>query len=268
MHPQPPNLPTLHTTPTWVNRARRPDRTACLALRCSHLWPHLTLQPITTPDPHRLARAAFTLTRPQLVTYARTLRPTTNQGSHRTPKSNAIKHAPARDLFLPTHWSCPLTIEKHQLHPRLAQHFFLCPRCNARSLLLYLPLCSRQEHQDALLAHTHIQLLQSLPTHTPHPRSVSQTNNAPPPHTSQSKTSSGTPDGTTTPTIPAIPNLMRDTINPLLTRYAPLFPPRPLLCRTCLDLRFGDTPALRHPSPNQPPPPAHTQPLQHINNAY
>lgn len=57
--PTPPQLATLHTKPTWHNRAGRADRSACLELRASELWRYATFPTLRLPGyTNRLSRFA------------------------------------------------------------------------------------------------------------------------------------------------------------------------------------------------------------------
>ncbi|MCC6907010.1 MAG: hypothetical protein IT430_03630 [Phycisphaerales bacterium] len=47
--PTPPQLATLHTKPSWHNRAGRTDRSACIELRTSELWRHADFPPHRLP---------------------------------------------------------------------------------------------------------------------------------------------------------------------------------------------------------------------------
>jgi hypothetical protein len=161
----PPDLPTLDHPASWHNRARRTDRSACLELRCSEILPFIHRAPtpasrgvsprsvITQNTPRRSSSHSdfefgaslrprrqasnfshFTLTEPLLrAILARRPPASPLAGSLRTAKSNALKTPfDQRLLALPPDWSCDLTILRCPLHPRLTQHFFLCPRCANR----------------------------------------------------------------------------------------------------------------------------------------
>lgn len=104
-------------------------------------------------------------------------------------------------LGLPTDWSQPLTIQRWRLHEKLAQHFFACPKCKQRALKLFLPLCTEQELHDALTA--------QLWLDANHKRIATS-------------------------------STLRPQASQLLARYAPIFPPRRLVCRKCLGLRYGE----------------------------
>ncbi len=47
--PAPPQLATLHTKPSWHNRAGRIDRSACIELRAAELWRHAAFPPLRLP---------------------------------------------------------------------------------------------------------------------------------------------------------------------------------------------------------------------------
>ncbi len=238
--PHPPQLPTLRHKPSWTNRAGRFDRSACVEVRASDLWPTTTLKPAPT-FAGREAAATTTLTAHTLATLHDQRPPRPLVGDYRTAKSNAMKPAPdhphrhpsqgqtnnargpdhqltpnpnrgasrTKQLGLTNNWSQEITIERWRLHKKLAQHFLICPRCKKKFLKLFLVLATPDELRDAPTAH------HWLNAHAPYTRHPSH--RTPPP---QSPT--------------------RQTALNLLNRYAPLFPPRQLQCRHCLNLRYGE----------------------------
>ncbi len=213
MHTPPLELPTLDQKPSWTNRAGRVDRSACFVLRCSTLWRDAEYQPAARVVRGLETRGRITLIADHLAHLVRTRQPRTLRGDRRTQKSNALTQArlPRPPLHLPDDWSQTFTIERWRLHANLAQHFFACPRCGERALMLFLPQCTEAEQRDAHFAAAYLRLYQNdLIRH------------------SQFE--------------------IRDS---LLRRYAPLLPPRPLLCRKCLGVRYGDVPAQRAASKAQ-----------------
>ncbi|MBI1374771.1 MAG: hypothetical protein GC159_18785 [Phycisphaera sp.] len=247
MHP--PDLATFDRPPSWVNNNHRPDRSACLDVRAAHVWRSVNPaawspvpakpQPGTRRPDARVSPEA----RAQLTLHARDLqhifdhaRPFPLVGDLRTPKSNALKDptihpvrrrhrkptdapyrarrsthdkqryadpnrgaAAVKTLALPALWSQRLTLERWRLHDRLAQHFLLCPRCGEKKSKLFLLLATDDERRDADLALDYLHRLNRY-----------------------------------RPNRPGSPDELR-----LVQRFGPLFPPRPLLCLACLDLRYG-----------------------------
>ncbi len=88
--PHPLSLPTLHTKPSWHNRAGRIDRSACAVLPASAIWRRASF----TPDPHPAGRthiADFTLTARRFDRLLDFVRPRILKGDRRTSKSNAMR---------------------------------------------------------------------------------------------------------------------------------------------------------------------------------
>lgn len=334
-----PPLPSLNKSPSWVNRAGRIDRSACIELRASDLWPsvppslwisssspspfprervgvrvHNRKNPSPTASSHCFASASIEIDAPWLDALTRARSPRRLLGDLRTTKSNALKspltdsRQPIADSLLspnsgpnrtkkfalPEFWSQSITLQrwvflKHSssLAPRRllqqllsssqisnrnseissrsplaerrkptvdspfspsdfrrltrTQHFLLCPRCNRKVLLLYLPLCTQQESDEADLAQGWITLLDSH--FTP---SVSGATTATTVNPTSPKRERGNPDVgvlacrrfgvLSKPLPPSILSLRARIID----RYGILFLPRQLLCRSCLQLRYGE----------------------------
>ncbi len=231
-----PRLQTFTQLASWQNRAGRIDRSACVELKASDLWRSI---PPEAPPPegwqkttrkrqgksHRLAQTQVIVSAYDLQALHDNKPPFTLQGDQRTTKSNALRNQPSppkptfsergpssggnpnrgqsrtKLLGLPTTWSQTLTLQRWQMHARLQQHFFACPRCNDRALKLFLPLCTEQELHDALTAKLWLDSNQKRI---------------------------------------ATSSTLRPEASSLLSRYAVLFPPRSLLCRKCLGLRYGE----------------------------
>ena len=99
-----PSLPTFPQQASWLNRAGRIDRSACLELKASDLW--RTIPPPPAPDgwqktsrkrkgkSYLLAQATITLGAYDLQDLHDSKPPQTLQGDHRTKKSNALKPHP------------------------------------------------------------------------------------------------------------------------------------------------------------------------------
>ncbi len=216
----PPSLKTLRHRPTWINRAGRVDRYACFDLRASDIWRLVPTgdwrKAIRSPraKTRLIARATITLCAAQLQRIRDARLPLALAGAHRTAKSNAAKvHPHQRTLALPDDWACKLTLERWRMHARLTQHFFQCPACgqaeggnrqskidNRKSLKLFLITPTPDEWRDAQRAATF------LSTH--HDQ--------------------------------LIRHQQFDLMTQLFDRYSALFPPRQLLCRTCLGIRYGE----------------------------
>lgn len=238
--PQPPRLSTLRHKPSWTNRTGRFDRSACVEIRASDLWPTATLK-IARTFAGREAAATTTLTAQFLANLHNHRPPRPLAGDYHTAKSNAMKPAPAhphrhpaqgqtntargpdhqltpnpnrgasrtKQLGLTHDWSQKVTIERWRLHEHLAQHFLICPNCKKKCLKLFLVLATPDELHNAITAHYW------LNTHAPY--TLHPSRRTPPPQS------------------PA-----RQTAQSLINRYAPLFPPRQLRCRHCLALRYGE----------------------------
>lgn len=234
-----PNLATLSTTPSWVNRAGRVDRSGCLELRAGEVWRWVPSEDwrrartfarrATSPDwrwgsakPNPDARVARELTAPFIVA-ARFLFelhdrrwPHLLVGDMRTTKSNVMRvegktgvrqfENPNRGalrtkiLGLDIDWRQTITVERWRLHERLSCHYLLCPRCGAKKAKLFMVLCTETEIDDATLAHAWL---------------------------ARRDTVAGNQPGTAAEAE-------------LIARYGLLFPPRTLLCRACLGLRYGE----------------------------
>jgi len=61
MPPQLPNLATMNQPPSWTNRAGRADRSMCIELRASDVWPLITLKTVRSST-QREATGSFTIT--------------------------------------------------------------------------------------------------------------------------------------------------------------------------------------------------------------
>lgn len=226
-----PTLPTLATKPSWVNRAGRVDRSACVELRASEIK-RLLFSPV--PGKRRDTRGPegsvqYTVNGALLEQLHAARQPRGLRGDARTGKSNAIKsrftispHVARPDAPNPNKgasqqkvlallevdgqsWSQTLVLQRWRLHAKLAQHFLICPKCQQKTMKLFMPLCMPEEAADAAYVAIY---LRSLRTY--------QRNAAGSPLEAQ-----------------------------LLNRYAPLLPPRQLRCARCLGLRYGE---VKYPS--------------------
>ena len=230
-------LPTLHTKPSWHNRTGRPDRSACAVLNATDIDYQAHYQPTphyyrnarcpTPPPPNPKKPIAVGTATVDAYTLLHTIRwelPHQLQGDLRTKKANALKSRydpipgeptanpnrgatrtkilglPACTLPHPHGWQQTITVHRVHLHTTLKMSYILCPRCKKRARKLFLPLCTEQEYLDARLAHAAINMFRAR-----HP-------NAP-----------GTQEEAD-----------------LIKRYSALFPPRSLLCKQCLNLRYGE----------------------------
>lgn len=268
--PAPPQLKTFPLKPSWHNRAGRIDRSACVEIAARHIWRSTTLPPLravppleagrafhdaTTTSSRRIlaaprciAAATQVITTHYLIRVRDHKKPVRLDGDRRTRKSNIMKSRYADPPYRrasnpnfgatllkilgldPYAWEQTLTIQRwafplpwthrnfnrafpipvhgpggrrtHVIQPCRFQHFLLCPNCNVKVAKLFLPLCYEQEKRDADLAQQWATLFATHPA----------TRNKP-----------------MTPAEAAI-----------ITRYAPLFEPRRLVCRKCLRLRYGE----------------------------
>ena len=227
MSPDTPTLQTMAHRPSWLNRAARVDRSTCVELKASDLWrlvPDGDWRPRTCraqSGAHLIADTQASVTAYQLADLHDARNPFALKGDRRTKKSNAMQsprrisgganpnkgQSRTKMLGLPTDWSQILTIQRWRLHPQLAQHFFACPNCKRRALKLFLPLCTQPELRDALTARLWLDANEKRI---------------------------------------ATSSTLRPQASTLIARYGPLFPPRRLLCRKCLGLRYGD---VRPPRP-------------------
>lgn len=116
--PDCPHLPTFDQRPSWANNhgdGRRVDRSACLEVRASELWPRVTLRPCrrrrrrrTTSGDHQGKRwtileatGSITITA-HLVDELHGLRfPRRLEGDARTTKANALRPASMKTVALP-----------------------------------------------------------------------------------------------------------------------------------------------------------------------
>lgn len=271
--PAPPQLTTFHLKPSWHNRNGRIDRSACVEIAARFLWRSTTLPPLRAVPaleagrafhdalnlPASPSRPALTtplciasdtliITTQYLIRVRDSKKPVRLAGDRRTRKSNIMKSRYADPPFIrasnpnfgatllkilgldPYAWEQTLTIQRwayplpwtHRnfnrafpipvhgrggrrtliIQPCRFQHFLLCPACNVKVAKLFLPLCYEQEKRDADLAQQWANLFATHPA----------TRNKP-----------------MTPAEAAI-----------ISRYAPLFEPRRLVCRKCLSLRYGE----------------------------
>ena len=97
--PQPPDLPTFSHTPSWCNRNRRIDRSACLEVRVGEVRritrPAFTEhrhRPTKTPRTRRLATALVTLTVHDLLAMHERRRPRRLAGDWRTDRAIAMRN--------------------------------------------------------------------------------------------------------------------------------------------------------------------------------
>lgn len=88
--PHPLTLPTLHTKPTWHNRAGRVDRSACAVVRASDLWRYATFKP-SRNSKGRTHSANYRLTAHEFDYLLGRVRPRILKGDRRTSKSNAMR---------------------------------------------------------------------------------------------------------------------------------------------------------------------------------
>lgn len=232
---------TLSHKPSWQNRNGKIDRSACFELRASSLWRHADFTEYKKGK--REAASDITITARFLIQLADKHHPHQLQGDNRTSKTNVFKDrfqesgvgsqgltptplkgggwgvgveipvanpnkgaTRTKMLGLWESWRQTVVIERWRLHKNLAQHFLICPTCNNKSLKLFLPLCTKQEMQDADIAEA---WLKQLDVHQQIKR---------------------------TPLLPAIITHRAKLIN----RYGILFrDERKLVCSKCLGLRYG-----------------------------
>ncbi len=128
------------------------------------------------------------------------------------PGDHPVSQRPHRKMLgLPTDWSQPLRVERWRLHSQLARHYLVCPACDRTVTKLFMPLCTQAELTDALIADTWLKTWGDQIASRPDRKEAAQYRVA------------------------------------LLDRYGPLLPPRRLLCRNCLDLRYGEGNRKRQP---------------------
>jgi hypothetical protein len=182
-----PPLPTLHTRPSWLNRAGRVDRSACAELRASEARLLIELPTRRRRSPGLEAQGTVTISAHRLWLFHRTRLPFQLLGDHRSPKSNAMKLHPTdtpstawrsplthewpyfgfinpnrgasqtKMLGLWEDWAQTIMIQRHRLHARLAEHYLRCPcakqshahDCVGKAKKLFMPLCTAEEARDA-----------------------------------------------------------------------------------------------------------------------
>lgn len=109
--PAPPQLKSLHTRPTWHNRAGRIDRSACFTLTASQLWRRIPDDDwaYRVKPPSNASADAFDQ-------YGRPITP------RRLPKGLCDRYATrtlwARDLWLMHKWQWPRTLQGDHRTPR------------------------------------------------------------------------------------------------------------------------------------------------------
>lgn len=236
--PQPPDLKTLNKKPTWVNRAGRVDRSACMEIRASEVRKGVIFRIAPrTNDPAKPIMYADVRIAAPLIAHLHALRqPFALSGDKRTQKSNAMKdhrypvdmnalHNPnkgaARTKYLALNaeghfagvWEQTVRIERHdrtrkKSHkgPPTHQHFLICPQCAKKYVKLFLIVCSEAEAHDAELAEGWVKLL----------------------------------DARAAAARQSLPAELMQHRAKLIERYGLLFYGRRLLCRTCLGLRYGE----------------------------
>jgi hypothetical protein len=276
-----PTLNTLDQQPSWVNRAGRVDRSACVELRAGDIWRDVpkdqwrslpspigrgvggegggevvkrrafartnTLTPALShrkrgkTRSHREAHATFTIDARRLARLHDTRLPQQLAGDFRTRKSNAMRshiivdHVSfaanpnrgatrckklglwsGREPFYsisPTTrdgWAQMVRIERWRLHEKLAQHFLICPRCKRKYLKLFLVLVREEEMRDAHLAEGWINMFDAL------------------------RDAPGSPGSLRTD------RRLLEFRAKLINRYGLLFRDRGLLCKKCLNIRYGE----------------------------
>ena len=106
----PPPLRTRHAQPSWVNRAGCIDRSACVELRASDVWPFAVFATIAHPCHHgarnrglvhgyREAASEINVSARFLARIQRNRRPRHLQGDLRTTKSNAMRRSHQRSAI-------------------------------------------------------------------------------------------------------------------------------------------------------------------------
>ena len=123
--PAPPLLPlaTFELQPTWVNRSGRVDRTACVEIRASELWPHAAFREVKR---HRKSgETSYLEAIATIILAARFLHklhvdrnPLTLQGDWRTSKANVMKRKAlgTRHLALGGKGTRPKTQDSRPFH--------------------------------------------------------------------------------------------------------------------------------------------------------
>ncbi len=256
--PTPPQLATLHTKPTWHNRAGHPDRSACLELRASELWRYATFPTLRLPgytnrlsrsaDQNSTDRAARRSTRPRCIAtttqiinprFLRRLHdhrlPMQLVGDHRTRKSNVMKshyrNEPGQRAANPNRGALQLKwlalpLDDWNQTITIQRWFFpLPPRFDKylncmqpRHRLQHFLLCPRCKTKVC-------KLFLPLCTHDELRDAITAQQYA-----TLLQTHPLTRNAPITPLDAAIIN-----------RYRALFHPRTLVCRTCLHLRYGES---------------------------
>ncbi len=258
--PHPFDLPSLHTKPSWHNRAGRVDRSACLALPASALWRHADFQPARNFQ-GRTARARYLLTAHELNDHIAHARPRQLVGDQRTSKSNAMRHphrgslpspharipnpnrGPARTkrLCLPFDWTQELTIERWA--------FPMDEKKTPRSLSRLRTAKERLDKiaKDSSKDREELRLMLSIPRPRTQHFLICPACNEKfvklflPQCTQREVDDSALAQAYLRDRALRFPNAPGDPQEAhLVARYSILFHPRQLKCRHCLGLRYGE----------------------------
>ena len=239
--PPPPPLTALDEQPSWTNRARRVDRSACFEIRASELWRDCGNMTRDRTTSAREAAGTVVIDALRLHALHEQRPPFELDGDARTRKSNALKFprmtSPRRPAFEPMNpnkgamrekilglwgggevgfddgpWRQTIHIERwrrgsaaHDSRPPRHQHFLVCPQCAAKKTKLFMVLCTEREAADAEFAEAWIRLCDA--------RLREARMTRPPEYLTQRAT--------------------------FIRRYGLLFRERRLRCRSCLGVRYG-----------------------------
>jgi hypothetical protein len=268
-----PNLLTFNNRASWLNRAGRIDRSACVELKASDLWrsiPEHDWQKRARHDraitkgarPFLIAEARADITAYQLADLHDTQNPFTLKGDHRTPKSNALKHTIQQPTQCPKapQSSQPVVHQPPSQSPRIASVGSPSPLKPPASSLPHSGAANSGGNPNKGQSRTK---MLGLPTNWSQPLTIQRWRL----HHSLAQhffTCPGCKQRALKLFLPLCTeqelhdaNLARlwldsnkqciarsVTLRPrashLLARYAPLFPPRQLQCRKCLGLRYGE----------------------------
>ncbi len=239
-------LETFNQNPSWQNRAGRIDRSACIELKASDIWPYIqhddwkNFRDLPCKHARLIATATVCIYPWTLLPLIKQKRPRILQGDFRTTRSNAFKHSPYNKL--------PKKLGRRSIRPTQAIHPFdslkgYCisnPNQGAmRTKLIGIP--SNWSQQLTLQRwRLHAKLAQHFFTcPTCNKRALKLFL---PQCTKEEYRDAGFARLWIDSNQYRITrsSTLRPQASRLISRYGLLFPPRQLQCRKCLALRYGE----------------------------
>ncbi len=254
--PDIPNLPTFAYRASWLNRAGRTDRSACIELKASDLWRSIPRDhwQVFAAKPHKntylLATTTTDISAHHLADLHDTKNPLALKGDLRTPKSNALK-PPESSRASRSPWIASVGSPSH-VKPQ-ASGLYTNPsgggghpggggnpnKGQSRTKMLGLPTnWSQTLTIQRWRLHAHLaQHFFACPRCTKRSLKLFL-----PMCTQQELRDAITAQLWLDSNQKRIArsSTLRPQASQLIARYSPLFPPRRLQCRTCLALRYGE----------------------------